>query len=162
MGGARDPVRQHAGEREPLPIGGQAVGEGTEGLRHRPGVDDGERRDPETLGQIGARGLPVEQPHDALDHDQLGLARGDMEQTPAFGLADHPEIELIDRLPAGRLKEHRIDEVGPGLEDPHAPPPRGVVARERRGDRGLALARGRCGDQERRAAARGVVQGVTG
>jgi hypothetical protein len=101
------------GRGQRIPIGGQAVGEDTEGL-HRPGIDDGEHRDTETLGQIGARGLPVEQPHDALDHDQLRLARGGMEQTPAFGLADHSEFELIDRLPAGpnhdaltRLTERR-------------------------------------------------------
>jgi hypothetical protein len=127
------------------------MGKRPEGLRHGPGVDHGEHRDAEAPGQIGARRRAVEEAHDALDQDQIGFLGGVMQQAPALGFTGHPQIELVDRVAARDFQDHRVDKIRAGLEHPHAAPLGGVVAREARRDRGLALAGGGRAQQERRA-----------
>jgi hypothetical protein len=87
--------------------------------------------------------------HDPFDEDQVRIARGAVQQISAVTQASHPEIELVDRVPRGALENHGIDEVGPGLEDPHTLSAASGEAGEGGGDRGLPLSRSWGGNQQR-------------
>ena len=152
MVGAGNAVGEHAGERHIGPIGGEAVRERAEGLRHGAGIHHRQYRHAESARQIGARRLAIEQPHHTFDQDEIGLARGVVKQLPARRFTHHPEIELVYRIPRGTFEDHGIEKIRPGLEHAHVPPLLAVKARERRRDRGLALAGGGRGDQQRGAA----------
>ena len=66
---SRDPIGQHAGERQTGTIVRQPVSDGAESLRHRVSVDQCQHRYPEQRGEIGAGWRAVEQAHHALDQD---------------------------------------------------------------------------------------------
>ena len=67
-------------------------------------------------------------------------------------LAAHPQVELIDRPPARALENHAIDKIRTGLEHLDRAAARGMMPRQRRGDRRFTLTRGRRADEESRAA----------
>lgn len=73
-------------------------------------------------------------------------------QSPALGPPYHPESELVDRVPAGSLQKHGVDEIGAGLEGARAAAEITVQPGKHGRDRGLALARGGRRDEERGAA----------
>jgi hypothetical protein len=96
--------------------------EGAEGLGHRLGVDHRHHRNAEAAGDVGARGLAVEEPHHPFDEDQVGLARGLMQPPGGVGLAAHAQIEVVHRRTAGHRVDLRIEEIRPALEHPHPRP----------------------------------------
>lgn len=145
---AADAVAEDAGERQVRLVGGQAHGQGAEGLGHGGAVDHPQHRHAEVPRQVGGGRRAVEQPHDALDEDQVRLPRRFPQQAPALGLADHPQVQLVDRVAGGAGEDHRVEEVRPALEHPHAPALAGVQARQGGGDGGLALAGSGCGDEQ--------------
>jgi len=61
--------------------------------------------------------------------------------------ADHPQIQLIDRLARGSLQNHRIEKIRAGFEHPHRAAPVAMVASKAGGDGGFSLARSRGGKQ---------------
>ncbi|MCY1414412.1 hypothetical protein D9M71_298630 [compost metagenome] len=91
-------------------------------------------------GKVGTRRRTVEQPHDAFDQDQIGVARCFPEQPAAFLLTDHPQVQLVHRRTAGPLENHRVKEVRAALEHPHLTPEVAVQPRQGSGHRSLALA----------------------
>jgi len=147
---AADLVGEHGGNLHIGSIARQALHQRAEGLRHGRPVDHGQHRHAEARGQIGGGRAAVEQAHYALDQDQIGIARGIVQKLAATILADHEQIELVDGRSAGTLQDHRIEEVGPALEDAHASPGIAMTPGERRGDESLALAGGWRGDHQRR------------
>lgn len=82
-------------------------------------IDHGEDGNAQPGRQIGAGAISIEEPHDALDQDEVRLARRLVQKLAAMGLATHPEIELIDRRPRGPLQNHGVQKVGTRLKDPH-------------------------------------------
>jgi len=131
------------------------VRHGAEGLRHGRAIDDRQHRHAEAPRQIGRRGRAIEQAHHAFDQDQVGLARRFPEQASRLLFADHPQIELIDRLATGTREDHRVEKVRPALEHPHALALPRMQPGQSGSDCGLALAGSRCGDQQRRAVSTG-------
>gem|GEM_PF-2764139 len=152
---AADPIGQHAGERQVRLEAAQPVRHGAEGLRHGRAINDRQHRHAEAPRQIGRRGRAIEQAHHPFDQDQVGLARRFPEQAPRLLFADHPQVELIDRLAAGTREDHRVEKVRPALEHPHALALPRMQPRQSRGDGGLALAGCRGGNQQRRAVSTG-------
>nr|AIA99051.1 hypothetical protein T29Apl_00008 [Methylibium sp. T29] len=151
VSGAAHAIGQHAGQPQARAVGGQPVGYGAEGLRHRRGIDHRQHWQPEVQGQIGTRRRAIVQTHDAFDQDQVSLRRRAVQQPGAVRGAAHPQVELLHRRAAGAFQHHRIQEVGTCLEDAHAPALAAVRVRQRGGDGGLALARSRGRDQQGRA-----------
>ena len=151
MAGTGDAVGDQAGEVKIVAIGGEAVRDGGDRLRHGAGIDHRQDRQIEGRREIGGRGLAVEQPHHAFDQDHIGFLRRLEQQGAAFFGPDHPEIELIDRR-TGRLGENqRIEKIGAGLEDSDLEAAAAVKPRQAGGDGGLALPRSAAGDQQRGA-----------
>lgn len=102
MARAGDSVGEHAGKRQAGPVGGQAVGDSTEGLGYGAGVDQGHDRNAEAFGNIGGRRFAVEQAHHAFDQNQLGIGGG-AGQTPAgIGLTAHAEVEVLAGRPLAK------------------------------------------------------------
>ena len=154
------PVGQHAGERQVRLIARQAQGQGAESLGHGGAIDHPQHRHAEMPGQVGARWRAIEQPHNAFDEDQVGLASGLPQQTAAFLLAHHPHVQLVYRGAAGPLENHRIEKIRTALEHPHLASLVTVQARQGGGHGGLALAGCRSGDQYRRAMTN-IIHGFT-
>ena len=98
-------------------------------------------------GQIGAARRAVKEAHDAFDQDQIGFLRRLREQRAAAAFSDHPQMQRIHRRARRAFQDHWIEEVGAGLEDPHAQAKACVIAREPGGDGGLALVRRRRADE---------------
>ena len=143
-----DAIREHAVKRHLRPEVREAERDRAEGLRHGLRGDHREHRHAEGGREIGAARRAVEQTHHAFDQDQIGFGRRLREQIAARGFADHPQIERQHRRAARALEDHRVEKVRTGLEDAHAPPQPPVIARETRGDRGLALARSGGADEQ--------------
>jgi hypothetical protein len=97
---AGDTVGEHAGKRQAGPVGGQAVGDGAEGLGHGAGVDQGHDRNAEAHGNVGGRRFAVEQAHHAFDQDQVGIGGGAGQPPAGIGLAAHAEVEVLAGRPA--------------------------------------------------------------
>ena len=91
----------------------------------------------------------------------LAIATG-LEPNAAVGLAIHPQIQLVHRLAAGELVPVRVQKVWPALEHLHAKTPARMQPRQRRRHRGLALPRGRGGNQQSGAAGGGLCHGIPG
>src|SRR5690606_8912287 len=105
--------------------------------------------------------VAIEQTHHAFDEDQIGFAGGLPKQPARFLLADHPQVELIDRLAAGASEDHRVEKVRAALEYPHALALARMQPSQGGGDGGLALpGRGR-GDKQCRAAS-AIHRGLAG
>ncbi len=151
MAQGTNPVGQHPGKRQVRLVARQAQSQGAEGLGHGGAIDHPQHRHAEMPRQIGAGRGAIEQAHDPLDQNQVGLSRRLPEQTAAFLLAHHPHVQLVHRGTTGALKNHRVEEIRAALEDPDLAPPVAVQAGKGRGHRGLALAGSRCGDQHCRA-----------
>ncbi len=152
---AADPIGQHAGERQVRLEALQAVGQRAEGLGHGRAIDHRQHRHAEAPRQIRGRGRTVEQAHHPLDQDQVGLTRRFPEQASRLLLADHPQVELVDRSAAGTGQNHGVEKVRPALEHPYALALPRMQPRQSRGDGGLALAGCRGGNQQRRAVSTG-------
>jgi len=101
------------------PVVDQTVRHRAEGAGHRTGIDNGGQRNAECLRQISTARVAVEQAHHALDQDQIGGSRGFVQQRTTFPQAGHPQIQLVDRVPAGALQDHRIEKVRPGFKHSH-------------------------------------------
>ncbi len=114
---AADPVRQYAGKGQPGAVGRQSVRDGAEGLRHRPRVDQRQNGNAEQAGDVGGRWIAVEQPHDALDQDQVGIGSGARQADARVVLAAHAEVEVVARASAGDGVDLRVEEIGAALED---------------------------------------------
>ncbi|MNF78337.1 hypothetical protein D3C84_605160 [compost metagenome] len=149
-----DTIGQHAGKRQVRLITRQPQGQCAKGLGHGGAIDHPQHRHTEMPRQIGARRRTVEQPHDAFDQDQVGFSGGFPQQPATLLLADHPHVQLIHRRTAGALEDHRIEKVGPALEHSDLAPLIAMQSGQCRGDGGLALARGRRGNQYRRTVPR--------
>lgn len=158
---AADAVAEHSGKRQVRLEMRQAVGQRAEGLGHRRAVDHPQHRHAETPRQVCRRGVAIEQAHHPFDEDQVGLAGGPRQQASRFGLADHPQVELVDRRAGGAGEDHRVEEVRPALEHPYPPPLARMQAGQGGGDGGLALAGGRGGDQQGRTACLGHGRSVS-
>ena len=152
MVGAAHAVGQQAGPAQAGPVVLQAMGQCAKGAGHARGVDHGQHRQAQPLGHIGRAGRAVEQAHDALHQDEVGLKRGGVQARTHVGLARHPQIDAVHGRAAGQLVPVRVQEVRAALEHAHAAPLARMQPRQRSRQRGLALARGRGSDQQRRAA----------
>ncbi|MCY1209216.1 hypothetical protein D9M72_208620 [compost metagenome] len=157
---AADAIAEHAGKGQVRLVGGQAHGQGAEGLGHGGAIDHAEHRHAKAARQVSGRGRAVEQPHHALDQDQVGLPCRFPEQAAAFRLAHHPQVQLVDRGRGCAGEDHRVEEIRAALEHPHALALTGVQAGQGGGDGGLALAGGGSGDQQGRAAPGEVRHGM--
>ncbi|MNH22075.1 hypothetical protein D3C79_819150 [compost metagenome] len=135
-----DAVRQYPGKRQVRLITRQPQGQSTERLSHGGAVDHRQHRHIKMPGQIGTRRCTVEQPHDPFDQDQVGFARRFPQQTSAFLLPHHPQVELVHRRTTGSFKDHRIKKIRAALEHPHLAPEVAVQPRQGSGHRSLALA----------------------
>ncbi len=158
---AADPVGQHSGKRQVRLEAGQPMGQRAEGLGHGRAVDHCQYRHAETPRQVAGAGVAIKQSHHAFDEDQVGFAGGLPQQPARLLLADHPQVELIDRPTAGAGENHRVEKVRPALEYPHAFALADMQPSQSGGDGGLALTgRGR-GDQQCRAAS-AIHRGLAG
>src|SRR5688572_7426258 len=68
-------------------------------------------------------------------------------------IAAHPQVQLVHRSTGRALQDHGIQEVRSGLENPYAFSVLTLTVGEGGGERGFTLARGGCGDKQRRAGA---------
>ena len=150
----RDAIREHAMKRHVGTITREPERDRAEGLRHAVRADHGEHRHVERGGEIGAAGRAVEEAHHAFDQDQIGIARGlrraargthrarpstDAANTPA---TPHARSRIIGSRKSGPVLKTRTRQAAPR-----------VMARERGRDRGLALMRRACADEESGAVA---------
>ena len=85
-----------------------------------------------------------------------------MQALAAAGLAVQPQVQLVHGLAAGELVPVRVQKVWPALEHLHAKTPARMQPRQRRRHRGLALPRGRGGNQQSGAAGGGLCHGIPG
>ena len=131
-----------------------------DGARHAAGVDDGDDRRAEPLGDLGRRALftvgrgAVVQPHDALDERDIGaraLPRHARERRQHRLAPHHPAVEVVAGAPDGARVIRRIEVVGPALEgrDTVTPWARNAAASATRHGR-LPHAAGHAGDDEPR------------
>jgi hypothetical protein len=152
---AADPIEDDTGqiERRIELLGPEHDGSGAPHLGAR--VHHEHDREPQVLGDRSrARRLAspveaVEEPHDALDEDEVSVVAAPGERCPQALGRQHPAIERSARSPGDRLVESRVNEVGPdlGAADTEAAPPE----RRRQGQRdgGLADRRGEPGNAKR-------------
>ena len=152
MARASHAIGDRAVQRDVAAVGGEAVDDRAEALRHRRTVDHRQHRQAEAGGDIGSRRIAIEQAHHAFDEDNVRRARRLVEQAAAIILAHHEQVERQDGMPARPLEDHRVEKVWPALEHAHPQAAIAVAAREGGGDRGLALSRCGRGDQQRGAA----------
>jgi len=152
MARASHAIGDRAVQRDVAAVGGEAVDDRAEALRHGRTVDHRQHRQAEAGGDIGCRWIAVEQAHHAFDEDDVRFARRLVEKAAAIILAHHEQVEREDRVAARPLEDHRVEEVGPALEHAHPQATIAVAAREGGSDRRLALSRRRRGDQQRGAA----------
>lgn len=149
-------IGDHAGETQCRAVGRQPQRECTEGLAHAARIDQRHHRDIESLGQIGTGRCAIEQPHRALDQNQISLGGCSVELAPTIGLADHPQIERCDLGPAGAAEDHRIEKIRAGFKHPHPSTESPVITRQRGDQSGLALPGGAGGQKKRWALAWGL------
>ena len=140
----------------------QAKGQRAKSARHGRCIDHRQHRHAKVLCQVGRAGGAVEQAHHAFDEDEVVALRRSMQALAAVGLAIHPQVQLVHRLAAGELVPVRVQKVWPALEHLHAKTPARMQPRQRRRHRGLALPRGRGGNQQSGAAGGGLCHGIPG
>ena len=140
----------------------QAKGQRAKSARHGRCIDHRQHRHAKVLCQVGRAGGAVEQAHHAFDEDEVVALRRRMQALAAVGLAIHPQVQLVHRLAAGELVPVRVQKVWPALEHLHAKTPARMQPRQRRRHRGLALPRGRGGNQQSGAAGGGLCHGIPG
>ncbi|HVF73925.1 MAG TPA: hypothetical protein VM938_02655 [Acidimicrobiales bacterium] len=153
-------VEDHARHAHRWVEGGEAVHEGGHRAAHGLGVDHEHDGGVEQGGHVrGAGGSAVvggtvEEAHDALDHQHVGVRCGTGgERGDGVGAAD-PGIEVAARSAGGQAVVAGVDEVGADLGGRHPEPPSAQGGHEPGGDRRLAHSRRRArhhepGDVER-------------
>ena len=107
------------------------------------GVDHQHDGGVEGAGDVGGRrgrpvGRPVEQPHDPLDHQQVGAGRGPGGQGADGVEAAQPGVEVAGRASAGEGVVAGIDEVGADLGRRRPVPGGPQGGQQAGGHRGLA------------------------
>ncbi len=147
---AADAVGERVGDRRAILVMFQPPRHGAEAAGHRAGIDDEQDRQAEAAGECRSRRFGIVKPHHALDEDQVGLPRGASETPARVLFAAHAQVDVLARLARGQRVNLRVEEVGTALEDAHLAAEARVQARQRRDHRGLAVARGRRGNEQGR------------
>ena len=147
--GAAYPVQDHARDRHVLPEGGEAMDQGCGGLGLRLHVQHQHHGPAREGGQIGGRagavGGAVEQAHDALDDQEVGV----LFRQPGQRFRPHrPGVEVDAGAAAGRRVEHRVDIIGADLAGGHGDAGPAEMAEQRQHRDGLAAARSRGGEDQ--------------
>ncbi len=116
---AGDAVGDDAGQGDVGPIGGKAMDQCGQGLGLVAGIDDENHRQAESRRQIGRRTRgamgAIEEAHDALDDDEVGIAAGRLEEGGTARLAHGPGIEIGAGPARGMGMKARVDVVGADL-----------------------------------------------
>ena len=151
---ARHLVQHDAGDAHPGIVAGEAAGDRRHRLRLPRDVEHQEHRHAPGAREVGRRpapprrrGHPVEEPHRALDDEdvRLRLRRGEVAEE---GRRHRPAVEVDPRRAGRRGMERRVDVVRPRLRPAHDEPAAGEGAHQADGDAGLARARARRPDDE--------------
>jgi hypothetical protein len=151
---AADLVQHHAGDphvrverAEPVQQRGQAAGLPA-AVHHQQHRGPQQRRD--LRGGPGAVGQPpVEQPHHALDHGQLGAGRAVPGQRADPVGADQHRVQVPPGPPGGQRVVAGVDVVRADLERGHGRAPAAQRRHQAGGHGRLPAARRRCGDDQR-------------
>ena len=139
----RDPVEHDAADAHRRVEGGEAVHHRRHRRRLGRSVHHQHDGGVEGPGHVGGRrrrsvGRPVEQSHDALDHQEVGPVRGSGRQRPDGVEAAQPGVEVAGRASTGEGVVPGIDEVGPHLGRRRTVPGRPQRGQQTGGHRGLA------------------------
>ena len=144
-----DLVDDDAGDLDVGVEGPVAVHDRGRAARHRGGVEDEQHGRAEQLrhvrrgGQLAAARGAVEEPHDALDHRDVGAGGAVQRQRRHQLRAGEERVEVAARPARRERVVARVDVVRADLEALHHQPPRAQGADQPAGDRGLARARAR-------------------
>ena len=119
---AADAIEDHARDGDVGIVRGESAHHSRGGLRLRAHVKHQKHRHGKTRGEIGGRASaparsrhPVEQPHDAFDHQELAIAHAFGDQRVDEGRRHRPSVEVESLCSGGGGVKRGVDIVGTGF-----------------------------------------------
>ena len=151
---AGDTIEDHTGHIDPRRELGKALDQRCRTARLGAGIHNQQNLPIQNTGDFSGTadvtppGGTVKKPHNAFDDGDVGILAALLESHLDRVLRAHPAVKIARGTTACPGVMARVDKIGADLKGGHLPPHTTQQAHQAEGNRGLAAATGRCGNDQ--------------